>query len=524
MRTWSRSAAARVMPGGATVPRASKNPSGLFANVGAMVTGRLLKSALLWTAWLIVISSLTPVEFGKFTLIFSVLEMLSIITDLQVGRIAVVRLSTDLDDPGRFGGTYVLLRLALGAVGYVVALGFVAAAGYPSDVVRATAVAGVIVVVATPSHAYDAVFEAGMRLRPIATASVFGSMGQLALTSAIAVAGGNILLFAIPALLGEVLGIGWKMVAAHRVLPLRYRVDLREWWSLIREAVPLSVGVGLMLIYYRVDSVMLTKLDSFVAAGQYGVAYKFVDLAHSLSFYVAIAVLPLLVRSWPHRPQAFRAAAARAAHLLAVLGGLLVCEFTVFAPQVIRTLYGEAYAPAADAARIVVASECIAFFTVLAFNCLVAARLNRHYPLVTLLGLIVNVTLNFFLIPRWSYLGAAVNTLVTDVLVCVLMLLLLRRVPGMRPLPLSSLPKVLCAGASGALAGWAVARFTFWPLGAAVTALVYVGMLRALRAGGHGDADPGDQDSGPPDGAATSSDRGTDSAGTPSDRGTETPG
>jgi O-antigen/teichoic acid export membrane protein len=404
----------------------------------------------------------------------------------------VVRLSGDLNDPGRFGGSYVLLRLALGVVGYALAVGFVAAAGYPSDVVRATAVAGVVVVIATPANAYNAVFEAGMRLRPIAFATALGAVGQLALTAAIAAAGGTVLLFTIPVVLCELLEITAKATAAHRIMPLKYRIDLPEWWSLIREAVPLSVGAGLMLVYYRVDSVMLTKLDSFTAAGAYGVAYKFVDLTHSASLYVGMAVLPLLARAWPHRPAAFRAAVGRAAFLLSLLGGLLVCEFTVFAESVIRTLYGARYAPAADAARIVVASECVAFFTFLAFNCLVAAGRHRRYPLVTLLGLLVNVSLNLVAIPRWSYLGAAVSTLVTDVLVCVLMTLLLRQVPGLRPLPIPPWPSVACAALCGAVAGWSFTLFTAWPVGAIVTAVVYAAVLRTLPSIKHRHVEPGE--------------------------------
>lgn len=492
VRMLRKAPAAEMQSGSATAGRPSDAPSGLLANVGAMAASRVVMAALGWTASVIIVRSLSTDDFGKFTFIFSVLGMLSIITDLQVGRIAVVRLSSEMRDPGSFGGNYVLLRLALGVVGYAVAVGFVVAAGYPPDVVRATAVAGLVVVVAAPSNAYDAVFEARMRLRPIAVGGTFGAIGQVALTSAIAAAGGNVLLFTIPAVFLELLEIAWKIPIARRIVPFRYRIELREWWSLIREAVPLSIGMGLMLVYYRVDLVMLTKLDSFTAAGDYGVAYKFVDLAHFAPLCVGIAVLPLLVRAWPHQPAAFRAATRRGAVLLAVAGGLLVCEFTVFAEPVIGTLYGAEYTRVADAARIVVASECIAFFTVLAFNCLVAARLHRGYPLVTLLGLIVNVGLNLLVIPRWSYLGAAVTTLVTDVLVCVLMLLLLRRVPGMRPLPMPPWRSVLCAAACGAVAGWFVARFTVWPLGALVTAVVYAAVLVALRAVRHKDGDARD--------------------------------
>ena len=58
----------------------------------------------------------------------------------------------------------------------------------------------------------------------------------------------------------------WKVPAAHRMVPFRYCVDLSVWRGLIAEAVPLTLGAAFVTLYYRIDSVMLSKLDGFEAA------------------------------------------------------------------------------------------------------------------------------------------------------------------------------------------------------------------------------------------------------------------
>ena len=70
------------------------------------------------------------------------------------------------------------MRGALGLLAYAVAMAFVVLAGYPPEVVRAMAVAGLVVVLASPSNAYDAVFQADVRVGPVAVANVVGQAVQ----------------------------------------------------------------------------------------------------------------------------------------------------------------------------------------------------------------------------------------------------------------------------------------------------------------------------------------------------------
>ncbi len=457
---------------------------GLVANAGVMVAARYVVAALGWLGTLVIVRNLSVSEFGRLSFVFSLILLIAVFADLGIGRLSIKGLLDGERDPAQFAGTLIVLRAVMGALTYGAAVVFVMVAGYPPEVVRATLIAGVALLIATPSDAIESVFQAHLRLGSVATANVAGQLSQLALTAAVAVAGGSVVRFAIPAVVGEVVIFLWKLARVRRIQPLRPNIDWATWKGLLVEAVPLAAGSVMATFYYRVDSVMLSKLDTFSSVGIYNIAYKFVDLVQYLPVALMVPVLALLVRSWPDDMNRFAETFRRAFTILVLAGVLVAVEFAIFAQPLITLLYGPEYAVGADAARLVVAASCIGAFGKLAFTVLLAMGRNRLYPMVTLTGLVVNVGLNLVLIPRASYFGAAVATLVTEILVVGVLMVLVARIPRLRPLPLSRLGLAFLGGGLSAAAAVVVREAAPWPVAAVVGAAVYLIFVHVARVPG----------------------------------------
>lgn len=447
----------------------------LLVNTGWLMASRLVQAVLGWGGTVLIARSLDTDGFGRFTLIFTVLGVMSIVTDMGIGRIAVRGM---LDEEGRdtshFAGAYLVLRSLMGVVGYVLAVAIVFLFGYPPEVVAATAVAGIVVMLATPSSALDVVFQARMRMGTVSACGVVGLLGQFALTAAIAAAGGSLLLFTIPAVAAQVVILAFKAPVAHRLVPLRLVVDRRLWGSMLREAIPLSLGIGLATVYYRADAIMLSKLDSFEAVGLYGVSYKFIDIVHFAATAVTVPLLTVLVRSWPHDVTAFRDAARRGAMLLGILGGLAAVGLIGFARPLTELLYGADYAESARATQVLVVAQVLTLFATLVLTCLIAVDRHRAYALVTLTGLVLNIGANFVLIPRYSYEGAAYATLGAELVVLSALLFLLRRVPQLAPFGIGRLVVAPIAVVVAVVAGRAADLAVPWVLAAVLAVVVFL--------------------------------------------------
>jgi O-antigen/teichoic acid export membrane protein len=453
----------------------------LTSNAAALVASRFGIALAGWGGTVLIARQLSTEEFGQFTLVFSILGMLSIVTDLGVGRVAVsALLDRDRDRP-IFAGSYIILRSVLGLLGYAIAIAVVVIAHYPDVVIRATLIAGLVVILATPSHAYDVAFQVKDRLIPLAVAAMAGRLAQLALTIAIVLRGGSLLWFVIPAVLNDFLVLLWKVPAAHRMMDFRYRLDLGVWKELLKEAVPLATGAAFVTLYYRVDSVMLSKLDTFESVGLYGVAYKFVDLVHFLPTAVSIALLAPLAASWPEAPRRFHAMTSQALRVLAVAAGAALVGFWLFAAETAELLYGAAYRASGLATALVVTAETLAFAASVAITALIAVGRYRWYPLITMSGLAANLALNSVLIPAWSFEGAAVATLATEAMVLMLMWTQFVRIPGWSDgRRLDRLGRLPVAIGAGLATGYVLDLATHWVVAAPAAVGVYSVLVVAL--------------------------------------------
>lgn len=456
-------------------------------NTVALLASRVAISSLGWAGSIVIARQLSPEAFGQYSFIFGLLGLLGIVTDLGVGRVVLARLVNDRDvEVPLVASAFIALRVLLGLVGYVFAMGYVLLLGYPPEVVRATALAGLVVVVATPSHALTMLFQARLKMTVVAAAEALGQVVQLGLTLVVALVAPTLLIFVLPVIANELFKIFVKLRGVSRgdtgPRPAR-QVQLWRWRGMLIDAVPLTIGTALTTLLYKVDILLLSRLDTFEAVGLYSVGYKFADVLALTTTAVLAPALTLQMGLWPTQVQAFRQRTRDTALVVALLGCVALAGFWASAGPLITTLYGDRFGVATSSSRLLVAGAALAMLTQVGFNVLIATGRQRVYPFVGLVGLGLNVGLNLVLIPRMSFDGAAVATLVTEGAVFVVMWGLVRRSLSVRGLlPGGRLCVLAAATGAVVLASEALDDLVPWPVVAACAGLatLIVGWLLDL--------------------------------------------
>ena len=173
-----------------------------------------------------------------------------------------------------------MFRLLVGLVAYVAAIAIVAGGGYSQNVVLGTVVAGFGFLLIAPANGLAIWFEARLWLRPSAVAAVLGAVTQLGFTLLVAPrrAPTSSPSPPPPPLVWSSCSRGECAVFVYH-LSVHPNLDPRRWWVWLRESIPLAIGFGLVTLYYKLDIVMLSKLDTLESVGQYSIGYKFADLA-----------------------------------------------------------------------------------------------------------------------------------------------------------------------------------------------------------------------------------------------------
>jgi O-antigen/teichoic acid export membrane protein len=192
------------------------------------------------------------------------------------------------------------------------------------------------------------------------------------------------------------------------------RFDRAIWRQLQTTALPLGFFLVVLNLYSYVDGVMLGVMRGNVETGLYAAAYRTYEGMSYLPSIIAAVLTPRLSELFVSDQRVHRRVAlvglASSVGLAIVVGGLAY----VLATPLLTWLFSDQFAPAASSFRIL----CVGLPLVFAIWVLhaITISVNRERLLVktAIVGLAVNVSLNLYVIPRIGADGAALATVVGE--------------------------------------------------------------------------------------------------------------
>jgi O-antigen/teichoic acid export membrane protein len=223
---------------------------------------------------------------------------------------------------------------------------------------------------------------------------------------------------------------GWLLVGRLLgALPIP-RGDAIFLRSTLRRSAPFAVNDTLTLTYTRADAVLLGFMKGPAAVGLYQAGTNLVLNLNVLARSINRAVYPRMSRAWPSQAQAFcrlRDCSYRAIALIAMpaaVGSFLL------APQTFDFLYGNEFDRGVVTYQLLVLVIPIRMLGNTLSLSLVATDRQKQRMVAVATAAALNLALNVVLIPKWSYLGAGIATVICESGLLVVYAVLLRRVAG----------------------------------------------------------------------------------------------
>ncbi len=406
-----------------------------------------------------------PATFGDWNTAFAFLSFFGILTDAGIDTIVVREAARQRPDLPRFLGTAILARLALAGVAYALCVGIVLLMPYQHDLQV------LILLAALPmffsfNNVYADVLQAQMKIGYIKAVGL--TVTALTTLGGFLVIGlnGNLQALALVNLLAALPAVVLYQRLAGRIGRAAFTLDPALFQSLIREALPLALSGVFGVIYYRIDTVLLSLFQASDSVGYYAATYKLTEVLNVLPGAVMIPVFPLLAR-YAGDPAA-RDLLLRLYHTafkyLALLILPLASGVAVLADQIVLFLYAPEYLPAATAMRLIIWAEIPMFLSPVVYQLAIAHGRQRLLLRAAAVMAAFNILANLALIPWLNYNGAALATTLTELIGLGLGLVFVARTlgiglpPGLGPVLVSLVPYGLCLALVPATGqpGWAV--------------------------------------------------------------------
>ncbi len=182
---------------------------------------------------------------------------------------------------------------------------------------------------------------------------------------------------------------------------------------IIKEGIYFSIGASAKNINSNLDKTMLASMSTLTQTGIYGSAYRFIQVGNTLLVSIFGASY---TRFFKYGASGIRSGWEFAKQLLPVLslyGIVSLLGYLILAP-LLPAILGEEYRNAIEALRWLAPLTAIAAFQNLAANTLIGAGHQKARSVVQVTSALLNIGLNFWLIPLHGWKGAAGATLISD--------------------------------------------------------------------------------------------------------------
>ena len=220
--------------------------------------------------------------------------------------------------------------------------------------------------------------------------------------------------------------------------------DVLFFIVIIKKSLPYALITLLMACYYRVDSVMLERMlpsDAGAAqAGIYASAFRLLDALVMVAYLFSVILLPLFSKMLKNKENVIPVIRTSFA-LLFLFSVTAVVILYEYREPVIQMFYPDIAESSVPVFRLIILGLIPISMTYLFGTLLTANGSLKQLNIIAAVGIIINVTANLLLIPRMQACGSAIASFCTQFAVAVMQFAIALRIVKF---PFSTFPWLRC--------------------------------------------------------------------------------
>lgn len=372
---------------------------------------------------------LGPDRYGIFNYAIAFVALFGWLTQLGLNRIVVRDIVRYPDRKNEILGTALVLKLLGGLAALAISIGLILFLR-PDDrltqsIVAIIAVSGIFKSFETIDFWFQSQVQSKYTVTARSTAYIITNLLKLLLIQIRA----PLIAFA------WVWSGEWALSALGLAIVYRiYGHWIRAWrfsWQqarrMLAESWPLMISGIVIVIYMKIDIIMIGQMLDDRAVGVYSAAVKISELWYFVPTSIVQSVFPSIVKAKEVNESLYYDRLQKLFNLMAVIGYVVAIPMTLLATPIIVLLFGQDYSTAGSILSVHIWAGLFVSLGVASSPWLITEGLTKFSAATTGCGAVVNMILNVLLIPRYGIMGAAIATVIAQLVASYLANLFYRR-------------------------------------------------------------------------------------------------
>ena len=394
-----------------TAKRIAKNSSFIF--LGDAI-GHILQLVLV----VYLVRYLGAVTFGKYAFAFAFTSLFMILSDLGLSTLSIREIARDTSKAGEYLTNISITKFILSLITIVLIVVTINLMHYPQDTILAVYIVGGVTVFTSFTGSFRSIFRAFERMEYEAVTRIAERLLIFGAVLPVLFLGYGLIEVVSTMLIAQALIFVLTLaIVIKKFTRPKLTFDFSLSKTLIKEALPFGLASVFTVIYFQTDTIMLSVMKGDAVVGWYRAAYGLVMGTLFIPSAFVGSVYPVLSRYFTSSKDSLMFVYEKSFKFLLMLAIPLGIGTTLLADRIIIFLYGEEFAHSIIALQILIWVASILFiYSIVGYT---LASINKQLvdTRITAVSALLNVGLNLLLIPTYSYVGAGIASIVSQVFV-----------------------------------------------------------------------------------------------------------
>ena len=355
--------------------------------------------------------------FGNYATVLAFFSFFGAILDLGLYSIATREISRENANEQRIMSNVFTLRVLSAGLLFIIVPVLIFLLPYADEVKKGILIISVSYVFSSSYTVLNGVFQKNLRMDKVAITEFFGKIVQVLFVFLAVRKNWGFDSIMLSVLINAVFTFGIVLFLSKKYTKFSFSFDIAYWKKFLKMSLPVGVAAIVSFLYFKMDTIILSILKGSEAVGIYNMAYKIIE---NITFFPGMMVgliLPLLSVYIFKDEKKFIKIVNKTAKVFFLINVPLIVGVLFLSEDIISIIGGGEFVVSANVLRILIFALVFIFFGNLFNSILLSGNFQKKLMYVLSLCAIFNIILNLIVIPKYSYTGAAVVSVLTEFLV-----------------------------------------------------------------------------------------------------------
>lgn len=384
-------------------------------NASWLIVGRIIQMILSFFISIFTARYLGPSNYGTINYATAYVAFFTSLCTLGINSVIIKDFVDHPDEQGETIGTTLILRIISSILSVVMIIAIVSIVDHgETETIIVTALCSVALIFQV-ADTINYWFQAQYQSKVTALATLFAYLAISLYKIILLILKKNVLWFAFASSVDYIFLAIFLFSAYKKYNGPRLGFSWKKGKYLLSKSYHYILSGMMVAIYGQTDKLMLKQMLDKTSVGYYSLAASINTMWIFVLQAIIDSMYPTIINCYSGDKKEFNKKNRQLYAIVIYVSIFVAIMFVLFGKFAIRILYGESYLPAAEPLKIITWYTIFSYLGVARNAWIVCENKQKYLKYMYAGAAVINIILNYLMIPLWGASGAALASLITQI-------------------------------------------------------------------------------------------------------------